>query len=214
MTAPATAPPAQVVVPVGTPDWAAVAAGIGPLALPSDCPLPLGQPGLMPNSDRSYRGGVHQGIDFVCMEYGHVATLPLPGRVLLAVTDYVEPSKEDRDAILEEAQRLGATPPYTLQFLFGRFVVIDHGVVEGVGHVVSVYAHLAEVDPAVRPGVALAAGAVVGHIGNSGTETAVIGGTRPQSIHLHWELHINDVPFSTGLGEQATADVVAQLFGA
>ena len=89
---PATAPPAQMVVPAGTPDWAAVAAGIGPLALPSDCPLPLGQPGLMPNSDRSYRGGVHQGIDFVCMEYGHLATLPLPGRVLLAMTDYVEPS--------------------------------------------------------------------------------------------------------------------------
>lgn len=197
----------------GTRDWSALASVLGPLAVPSDCPLPLAQPGLMPNSDRSYRGGIHQGIDFICLEYGHVATTPLAGRVLLSVATYDDPSPEDRVKILDEARSLGYTPPYTLQFLFGRFVVVDHGVIDGVGHVVSIYAHLQEVDPAVRPGVMLSAGAVVGRIGNSGTETAATGGTRPQSIHLHWELYIDDVAFPSGLGEAATSSAVAQLFG-
>ena len=193
-------------------NWLAIAETLGPLGLPSDCPLPLGQPGLMPNSDRSYRGGVHQGIDFVCLESGHIARTPLAGRVLLAVSQYVDPSEADRNAILDEAQKLGRTPLYVLQFLFGRFVVLDHGFVDGVGHVVTIYAHLESVDPAVTPGTMMSAGATIGLIGNSGTETAAAGGTRPQSIHLHWELHIDDIPFPEGLDTAATAAVVGVLF--
>ena len=193
-------------------NWLAIAETLGPLGLPSDCPLPLGQPGLMPNSDRSYRGGVHQGIDFVCLESGHIARTPLAGRVLLAVSQYVDPSEADRNAILEEAQKLGRTPLYVLQFLFGRFVVLDHGLVEGVGHVITIYAHLESVDPAVTPGAMMSVGATIGLIGNSGTETAAAGGTRPQSIHLHWELHIDDVPFPEGFNTAATAAVVGVLF--
>ncbi len=193
-------------------DWTTIADSIGPLAMPADCPLPLGSPGLLPNADRAYRGGVHQGIDFVCMEWGHVATTPLPGHVVLALHGYQEPTIEQRNALLDEAKSLGFTPPSTLQFLFGRFVVVDHGIVPGVGHVVTIYAHLAEIDPTVQPGAALAAGSRIGLIGNSGTETAVTQGTRPQSIHLHWELHVNGVPFATGLDESATDEVSARLF--
>jgi len=194
-------------------EWAPIADVLSPLALPSDCPLPLGEPGLLPNADRSYRGGVHQGIDFVCMEWGHVATSALPGHVVLALHGYEEPTLDQRNVLLDEAKALGFTPASTLQFLFGRFVVIDHGIIPGVGHVISIYAHLAEIDPSIQPGAPVLAGDTLGLIGNSGTETAVTQEVRPQSIHLHWELHINGVPFATGLDERATSDVSARLFG-
>jgi len=195
-------------------DWSAVASRLGPVQLPTDCPLPLNEPGLLPNSDRSYRGGVHAGTDFVCLEVGHLAHLALPERVVMIVDSYREPDPKDREQLLDEAQALGETPPFTLQFLFGRFVVIDHGNIEGVGHVVSIYAHLAEVNPSLRPGEQIAAGALVGLIGNSGTETAATGGTRPQSIHLHWELDIDDRYFSEGLNEADTSAAIAMLFAA
>lgn len=192
--------------------WTEIEQALPPITVPSDCPVPYDDPESMPNADRSYRGGTHGGIDFICMERGHDAVAALPGRVVLADNTFVDATVADRQALLDEAQALGRTPPWTLAFLFGRFVVLDHGVIPGAGHVVTIYAHLDEVDPGLRPGAQVAAGARLGEIGNRGTETGASGGTRPQSIHLHWELHVDDVFLGAGLTADETRTLYQGLF--
>jgi murein DD-endopeptidase MepM/ murein hydrolase activator NlpD len=198
--------------PVGDRDPRAVAAALAPLQLPSDCPLPLDDPVSLPNSTREYRAGVHGGIDFICGERGRTAVAALDGRVVLANAGFEDASPADRDALLEQARALGHTPPWTLAFLFGRFVVLDHGPIPGAGHVVTIYAHLDSIDRAVVPGALVSRGAPVGEIGNTGTETGASGGDRPQSIHLHWELHVDDVFLGAGLDAATTAEVYRTLF--
>lgn len=218
--APTTAPSAsgpppviRVAEPIDPANWPAIVDRLPPVALPSDCGLPLDEPASLPNSDRGYRGGVHQGIDFICMERGRDAVAALPGTVVVANETYVDPTPAERSALLAEAQALGYTPPWTLAMLYGRFVVIDHGVMADVGHVVSVYAHLEDIDDTIRPGLAVAAGTRLGEIGNRGTEPAATGADDPRSLHLHWELLVNDVFVGAGLDTAATRSVYADLFG-
>jgi murein DD-endopeptidase MepM/ murein hydrolase activator NlpD len=213
-----TAPPSSTVppatVPGGTPDWLAMAGALAPVVqLPSDCPLPLDVPESLPNSSRAYRGGVHEGIDFICGERGRSAVAALDGQVLIADASYVDPEPAERQEVLDVAKSLGYTPPWTLAMLFGRFVVLDHGVRPGVGHVVTIYAHLEQIDPAIRPGLHVKAGQRLGEIGNRGTESAGTGEVRPQAIHLHWELHIDDRFLGQGLSAADTSDVYRRLFG-
>jgi len=180
---------------------------------PSDCGLPIDEPESLPNADRSYRGGVHQGIDYICMERGRSAVAALPGRIVLANNTFLDPTPAERGALLDQAQSLGRTPPWTLAMLFGRFVVIDHGVIPGAGHVVTIYAHLNQIDPAIRPGRMVEAGTRLGEIGNRGTEAAGTGEDNPRSLHLHWELHVDDVYLGAGLGPEDTRALYAELFG-
>jgi murein DD-endopeptidase MepM/ murein hydrolase activator NlpD len=212
-TPPEPAPVLTTPRPVDPGHWPDVVAALPPFVVPSDCGLPLDEPFSLPNSPRDYRGGIHQGVDFICLEPGRSAVASLGGRVVLANDTYVEPDPEHRSRLLEDAQRLGRTPPWTLAMLFGRFVVLDHGVVPGAGHVVTVYAHLEVVDPAMVPGVWVEAGQRVGEIGNRGTGPAATGISDPRSIHLHWELHVDDVFVGAGLDHSATRSLYAQLFG-
>lgn len=181
--------------------------------LPSDCGLPVGHPQSFPNDARSYRGGIHQGIDFICGERGRDAVTALDGQVLIADRSYEDPTNEEREEILATGKALGYTPPWTLAMLFGRVVVIDHGIQPDIGHVVTIYAHLEEIDPAIRPGLRVKAGDRLGEIGNRGTETAATGGTRPQSIHLHWEIHIDDHFLGEGADAAETETIYRTLFG-
>jgi len=195
------------------PSAAEVAAAIGPLALPTDCPLQIDDPDLLPNAARDYRGGVHEGVDFICRELGHDATTPLPGRVMVAARDLPEPTPEERVDLLADAKALGDTPPWTLRLLYGQFVVIDHGVIDGAGHVVTLYAHLAEVDPALRPGLEVPAGTRVGAIGESGTQAAGTGEDAPYSIHLHWEVQVDDEFLGRGDEPDEVRAAYRTLFG-
>lgn len=189
-----------------------VAEAIGPMRLPTDCPLELDDPDLLPNAPRDYRGGVHEGVDFICGEPGHEAFTPLAGRVMVAARDVPEPQPSERVEILEDAKALGDTPPWTLQLLYGQFVVIDHGVIDGAGHVVTLYAHLAEIDPALRPGVEVPAGARVGEVGDTGTEAAGTGEDAPYSYHLHWELQVDDAFLGRGAPPDEVRAAYRSLF--
>lgn len=206
---PTTAPPA----PSGAGDDGQVAAALGPLTMPSDCGLPFGVAESLPNGARAYRGGVHEGIDFICGEKGRNAVAALDGQVVVANSSYVDPTNAEREEILATAKALGRTPQWTLAMLFGRVVVIDHGIRPGAGHVVTIYAHLNEIDPAIKPGRHVRAGDRLGEIGNLGTETAATGGTRPQSIHLHWEIHIDERFLGQGASPARTDQIYRTLFG-
>ncbi len=183
-----------------------------PAVRPTDCEFDPGASESLPNAARSYRNGIHQGIDFICAEQGRTATAALAGRVATVVRDYVEPTPADRGALLDVAAQIGRTPPWLLNSLYGNFVVLDHGYVDGVGHVITIYAHLESVEADVVAGVQVASGQTLGQIGNSGTATAASGGDRPQSIHLHWEIHIDDVFLGAGLSADETRQVYAELF--
>lgn len=194
-------------------EWSAIAAALAPSILPpSDCGTPLDEPESLPNSERSYRGGVHLGIDFICEEYGHDAIAALPGRVVMANNSFVDPTPEERAIVLQTARDLGYTPPWTLAMLYGRFVVIDHGIVDGAGHVVTLYAHLDRVDETIRPGLLVEVGARIGEIGNIGTATAASDGDRPRSIHLHWDIYVGTGFLGQGLSASETSDVYRTLF--
>ena len=165
----------------------------------------------MPNAPRAYRSGIHQGVDFQCFSLGRSAVAALDGRVVLSVGNYQDPDSDDRDELLGIAERLQATPPFTLLTLYGNFVVIDHGDFPFLGHVVTVYAHLHEVDPGIRVGQTVQAGQRVGEIGNRGTHAAANGDfyTDP---HLHWELHIDNLYLGAGLSTAETREVYTTLF--
>ena len=179
---------------------------------PSGCMSPLPHPDLLPNAPRAYRSGIHKGVDFQCFARGHPAVAAMDGRASVVVANFEDPESDDRDELLEVAAQLDATPPFTLLTLYGNYVVIDHGIIPDVGHVVTVYAHLEEVDPGIRVGEMIQAGQRVGEIGNRGTHAAANGDfyTDP---HLHWELHIDNQFLGAGLSVEETRYVYTTLFG-
>ena len=136
----------------------------------------------------------------------------LDGHVVVAVGDFENPSPTDLDDVLATATRLRATPPYTLVMLYGNYVVLDHGIIDGVGHVVSIYAHLEAIDPVIRIGQPVEAGQQLGGVGSSGTNTAAAGAL-DWSLLLHWELHVDDQYIRAGLSASETRSVYTALFG-
>jgi murein DD-endopeptidase MepM/ murein hydrolase activator NlpD len=184
------------------------------MVLPSDCGLPIDVPESLPNSPREYRSGIHQGVDFICSERGRDAVAAAAGRVVMVVGDYVSPTPADRDALLGIAGQLGATPPWTLAMLYGNFVIVDHGLVDGVGHVVSAYTHLDSVDPDIAIGQLVEAGTRLGEIGNLGTSSCSTGVLDPPSLHLHWEIYVDDLYLGAGLDVAQTREVYRALFAA
>jgi murein DD-endopeptidase MepM/ murein hydrolase activator NlpD len=84
---------------------------------------------------------------------------------------------------------------------YGNLLEIDHG--RGVR---TRYAHLAEIDPALRPGMRVAAGQPVARMGMTGNATGV---------HLHYEVVVDGVvvdPLHYGLPPQYETTPVTQAF--
>ena len=183
------------------------------IVVPTDCqPVLPAWASALPNAPRPYRSGIHQGVDFGCPTLGHPVTAALGGRVVIAVGDFEDPTPLERNQLLDTAAVIGATPPYTLVMLYGNHVVIDHGIIDGVGHVVSLYAHLDALEPGIRPGLGVEAGQPLGTIGNSGTNAGASGAIYDQ-LHLHWELHVDGQYLGIGLSYADTRDVYTALFG-
>ena len=184
----------------------------GDIVVPSDCQsVPLPWPSALPNAPRAYRSGTHQGIDFGCAALGQPVVAALAGRVVMAVGDFEDPSPQERSRLLDTASALGATPAYTLVMLYGNYDVVDHGIIDGVGHVVSLYAHLDALNAGIRPGLWVEAGQRLGTIGNTGTYAGASGSTHAQ-LHLHWELHIDGHYLGIGLSDADTRAVYTALF--
>ena len=135
----------------------------------------------------------------------------LDGRVVMAVGDFEDPPPQERSRLLDTASALGATPAYTLVMLYGNYVAVDHGIVDGVGHVMSLYAHLDALETGIRPGLWVEAGPRLGTIGNSGTYAGASGSTHAQ-LHLHWELHVDGHYLGIGLSGADTRAVYTALF--
>jgi len=164
------------------------------LTLPSTtCNVPWGVPDLNVGAPREYRSGTHNGLDFNCGTTDHRITAAADGEVLFVVSDYVNPTVDDRNAVLQNAEAASDTPFWTLAMLYGNFAVVAHDVGPRSDRVITIYAHLDEVDPNIVTGRIISQGELIGFSGNTGTSTAAGGiNDKHSSVHLHWELHVND----------------------
>lgn len=191
----------------------AVATALRPLlASPTDarCPLVLGY-GQLPGAPRDYRNGTHRGIDFGCGAADRSATAIADGTVVYLVDNYEDPSVPEREALLQQAGIAGFTPHWTLVMLYGNVVVIDHGDIAGAGRVVTISAHLEEVDPAIEIGGVVTQGQRLGELGNRGTNASAQGirGDADPSLHLHWELFIDNWYLGAGLDSATVTELIA-----
>lgn len=163
---------------------------------------------LLPGARRDYRFGVHQGFDMyegqigVPTGYGGPVVAARSGRVARADVDYVELTPEQYAEAIATSRAAGTTPPRELDLLRGRQVWIDHG--QGI---ITRYAHLSSIAPEIVVGKEVAAGDIVGFVGNSGMEDATTGSRA--GAHLHFELRIDD----RYLGQDMTPEQVREVAG-
>ncbi len=154
-------------------------------------------PELLPNAERSYRAGWHEGIDFPARA-GTPVRAVASGVVVRVDRDFTDWPPADEEAAIDEAARLGYTPEATLDRIRGRQVWVDHG-----GGVVSRYAHLSSVaDLAV--GDLVRAGEVIGAVGSSGYPE---GGP-----HLHLEIRVGSGYLGDGLSGERLQSAIAAAF--
>jgi murein DD-endopeptidase MepM/ murein hydrolase activator NlpD len=162
---------------------------------------------LMPNADREYRSGTHEGIDFYwwdnCVDIlqGSPVLAVKRGVVTRADTDYSDLTADEMQELLDRTYEQGYTDRDALDQFGGRQVWIDHG-----GGVVTTYNHLGAIAPAVTAGTKVEAGEIIGYVGDSGTPQSVRApGTE---MHLHFEVWVN----KKYLGEDLTAEQVRAMY--
>lgn len=167
----------------------------------------------LPGAPRAYRNGVHEGFDFysgtvsVPIDYGTPINAVADGVVIRADHDYVEHTKEEYDALIDQAGRSLDTPPDILDALRGRQVWIRHA-----GGFVTRYAHLAAVSEPVTVGARVSQGDIIGTTGNSGTLEAALG--TEDDPHPHVEVWRGDSAFlGSGLEPEQIWSLAGQVFG-
>lgn len=160
------------------------------LALPIEGTMLSDMAFRLPGAPRTYRYGVHEGLDFYWAS-GHMVTDETPvlsvaeGVIIRVDREYVPPSLEEIEEMLAHALEVYHTPEETLDVLRGRQVWIDHG--EGL---VSRYCHLSAVADGLEVGQRVEQGQFIGCVGNSGTPASYYApGTE---MHLHLEIRIGD----------------------
>jgi murein DD-endopeptidase MepM/ murein hydrolase activator NlpD len=142
----------------------------------------------LPGAPRTYRGGVHEGIDWYSYGTGVRIDRNTPvhsmadGVVVRADHDYRELTPQERNRLLVRGRKNdGQTPEYILDKLRGRSVWIqyDRGVMAR-------YVHLDRITPNVKVGKRVKAGEIIGYVGNSGTSDGAKG--TDEGLHLHLDI--------------------------
>lgn len=166
---------------------------------------------LMPNAPRTYRNGFHEGLDFypglACAEVkrGTPIIAAAAGTVIRADLDYKDITLQQITELDAKTKAQGFSDPVTLDIYRGRQVWVDHG-----GGVVTRYCHLNSIDPAIKVGVAVKAGAVLAGVGESGTPESI---TAPNTeLHLHFEVRVGDSFLGSGLPPTTVRALYERLF--
>lgn len=158
---------------------------------------------LLPNARRRYRNGTHEGVDIFC-EYGTPVMAAGDGYIL-QISGYHKIPSSFRSRLLEISRRLSETPPEILRVLHGRYVTIEHGIIDGKW-VVTIYSHLSQVAEGLAVGDFVRQGEIIGYVGSSGTDSQEV----KNGSHLHFEIRIN----GRYLGEGVTPNEAGRLYRA
>ena len=183
-----------------------------PLALPIEGTILPGLSFRLPGAPRSYRYGVHQGIDFYSAA-GKMVTDTTPalsvaaGVIVRIDSDYQAPTLQEMEAMLAETEEVFHTPEDILDVLRGRQVWIEHD-----GGAVSRYCHLSEVAAGLRVGDYVNQGQMIGYVGNSGTPASYYDSG--QEIHLHLEIRVGEGYFGQYLRPIEVKRWLEQIFSA
>jgi murein DD-endopeptidase MepM/ murein hydrolase activator NlpD len=144
----------------------------------------------LPGAPRTYRNGVHEGLDWYSYGTGTRIDRNTPvysiadGVVVRADHDYREMTTPEREALLAKgADNDGQTPEDILDRMRGRSVWIQHD--KGL---MARYVHLERIDPHVQVGQKIKAGDIIGYVGNSGTSDGAKG--NDEGLHLHLDLFL------------------------
>lgn len=163
---------------------------------------------LMPNAPRTYRMGVHEGVDFypglACapIAKGTPALAMFDGTIIRADLNYEELTPAVLAKLRADTAAAGTTPPAALDVYRGRQVWVDHG--QGV---VTRYCHLSSIAAGITTGTRVRQGQQVGGVGESGTpESIEAPGTE---LHLHAEVRAGE----RFLGQDLPPGVVRNLYG-
>jgi len=165
---------------------------------------------LLPNALRSYRNGIHEGIDFIS-PYNTPVYASLSGTVVVANNSYKDLDIEKYNSFLKITSQLKKTPKdiYT-HVLLGKYIIIDHGF-DFINdfRTTSTYAHLSKINGNIRSGTYVKKGDLIGYVGNTGTKYA----TKSNNLgaHLHWEMHFENDTNIYYLGENIPNDKLIEL---
>jgi murein DD-endopeptidase MepM/ murein hydrolase activator NlpD len=167
---------------------------------------------LLPNAPRTYRNGVHEGLDFYAgsscayIAFGVPVLAMYAGTVVRADLDYRDITAQQVRELAALTAAQGFSDPQTLDTYRGRQVWVDHG-----GGVVTRYCHLSSIEPGIREGTRVQAGQPLGGVGESGTpEFITAPGTE---MHLHAEVRIGDTFLGAGVEPGLVRSLYLQLFG-
>jgi murein DD-endopeptidase MepM/ murein hydrolase activator NlpD len=161
--------------------------------------------GQLPNAPRSYRNGVHEGLDFYSVSRGTPVLAAAAGVVIRADHGYEEMTMEKYNEIIRISKEEAITPPEILDMLRGRQVWIEHQ-----NGIITRYAHLDSVAAEVVVGDEVEKGQEIGTVGDSGSKSGVAGRTLSASgaPHLHFEIWQG----SSFLGQGLTPDQVRHIY--
>ncbi len=168
---------------------------------------------LLPNAPRTYRNGVHEGLDFyngyscASITAGTPVFAMASGMVIRADVDYVDLTAEEVTQLDATTTAQGYSDPETLDRYRGRQVWIDHG--DGI---VTRYCHLLSIVEDIVVGQEVEQGHLIAAVGESGTPESV---TNPGTeYHLHAEVRIGDSFLGEGLPPEEVRRLYTRLFEA
>jgi murein DD-endopeptidase MepM/ murein hydrolase activator NlpD len=167
--------------------------------------LPKGDQ-LMPNAPRTYRQGIHEGVDFYGVDNCTAIGLGTPvhavkaGRVIRVDTSYQDLTPAQLQVLLANP-----TPETSIDAFRGRQVWVDHG-----GGIVTRYCHLSAVAQGLSVGQSVNQGDVIAFVGESGTPESV---SNPgNEYHLHFEVRVSSSYLGAGESSQRVRELYTALF--
>ncbi len=165
--------------------------------------------GQLPNATRSYRNGIHEGIDYYGFPFGKEVIATAIGVVIRIDHDFVEMTLEEYNEAIRAAHESVITPEAELDKFRGKQVWLKHQ-----NNIITRYAHLDSVVSEIKIGQTVEAGQVIGTVGNTGTKSSVVGKILNPSgaPHLHFEVWLGDMFLGQGLPYNEVLYIYREIF--
>ena len=147
----------------------------------------------MPNASRSYRNGIHEGLDFLANRKSPIFSV-FDGVIVRIDTVLMDLSLKEYDKMMLVTKEKGNKAPI-LDYLRGIQVWIQHS-----DSVYSRYCHLSRTNPDFKLGDIVRQGEIIGYGGNSGLNWSRYKQNRNDNYgqHLHFEIRYGDAYLGKG----------------